>query len=172
MVHTLRGCPACDDLKKPNNFAQFKDLVLSSAPGAKIEIFEHPGWGTMSRRDEYPNFGIIRWAPTIMVTTQDNMSSRGDPTKIRILNGKYNSSSKMLEKVTPEVSISKGLPFLIKEILADVKSASKPTTIVPPVDITPPRPSQPSQPVNTMAEPNPSGDKRKVNCKFSLVSYK
>lgn len=172
MVHTLKGCPACDELKRPNNFAQFKDLVLKASPDAKIEIFEHPSWGTMTQQEKYPKFGIIRWAPTIMVTDEENMSSKGDPTKIRILNGKYNASAKTLEKITPEVAISKGLPPLIKEVLTEMKTISKPTAIIPPVDGTPPKVIQPSQVIPVPAEPNPTTVQGKVKCKFTLVSYR
>lgn len=168
MVHTLKGCPACDDLKKPNNFAQFKDLVLKNDPQAKIEIYEHPGWGKMIRQEEYPKIGFIRWAPTIMVTTSDNMTDKGDPTKVRILGGRYDASSKTIIKTDNSPSISKGLPVLIKEVLDSAKT----TQIIPPSVESPPRVVQQKQAPVFPQEKESSQSHGKVKCRFTLVSYK
>lgn len=172
MVHTLKGCPACEDLQRPNNFAQFKDLVLQNDPQAKIVIFEHPAWGKMIRTEEYPNFGFIRWAPTIMITSQDNMSNKGDPKKVRILNGKYDAASNTISKVLPEVSISKGLPPLIKEVMAESKTLVKPTAIIPPISDVPPILPQPKQLPVPSVKSNPPENQGMKKCKFDLVSYK
>ena len=166
MIHTVKGCPACDNLKKPVNFTKFKDAILAVDPTAQIKIFEHPSWGTMVRKAEYPNFGGITWAPTLMVTTQDNMSSSGDPTKLKIYNGRYNPATKSLVKTESGKGTLEGVVSLVNEVLATQPAQMSQTSIIPPIDNSPPRISPPV----LDEEAQRPKEKGKVKCKFVLVS--
>lgn len=166
MVHTVKGCPACEELKKPSNFNDLKKLVLDTDPSAKIVIYEHPRWGVMERQNEYPKIGYITRAPTIMVTYSSNMSSNGDPSKVKVLNGRIDLKTGRIEKTEPPLSIQKGLVPLIKEVMELEKTS--PTPILPPVL----EPTIRDLKKDYVPKMNDSKSNVKVKCKFDLVSYK
>lgn len=164
IVHTVTGCGACNELKKPENFDKLKREVLKLDPKATIVIYEHSSWGIMKDQDKYPNLGNIIWAPTLMLTSSDNLRGNGDPTKVYISNGKYDAVNKKITKTSPQKSITVWIGETIPLILNDTSTA-----IIPPITESPVRFEQP-KPEPYTNKNNPKHGQ--IKCKFNLVSYK
>ena len=173
MIHTVKGCSACNDLKSPANFTRLKNLVLQLDPKADIRIIEHDRWGVMEGQENYPNLGKIIFAPTLMLTSSYNFRGDGDPNKVFVYNAKYKPSTRSLERVSSQKSLEEWLKYTIPLVLKQKPSSFAPSQIIPPVVEPKPNPVvNSSHPPPAVVQSNVANSETSVKCKFKLVSYK
>lgn len=85
-IHTKSGCAACKQLLTPKKYQEIVTNFEAIYSNLEVNVVNHPNWTSLNKTAQYPLFKKLDWAPMFTVTTMENSTRSGDPSKVLAFN--------------------------------------------------------------------------------------